>query len=128
MYSDARSAINTIKQANDIAAQFDAFVGVAVDTFHVWWDDRLEAEIARCGKLGKLFAFHVSDWRTPTTDMLNDRGLMGEGCIPLRQIRGWVEASGFRGFNEVEIFSNRYWETDQADFLAKIKTAYLAHT
>jgi sugar phosphate isomerase/epimerase len=128
MYSDARSAINTIKQANDIAAQFDAFVGVAVDTFHVWWDDRLEAEIARCGKLGKLFAFHVSDWRTPTTDMLNDRGLMGEGCIPLRQIRGWVEAAGFCGFNEVEIFSNRYWETDQADFLAKIKTAYLAHT
>jgi len=128
MYADARSAINTLRQANDIVEKFDDFVGVAVDTFHLWWDDQLETELARCGRLGKLFAFHVSDWRTPMADMLNDRGLMGEGCIPLRQIRGWVEAAGFRGFNEVEIFSTRYWAGDQAAFLEKIRAAYLAHT
>ena len=46
--------------------------------------------------------------------MLNDRGLMGEGCIPLRKIRSWVEATGFNGFNEVEIFSNEYWKLDQS--------------
>ena len=127
MFADNRSAINTLKQATDVAAKFDDFVGVALDTYHTWWDDQLETEIARCGKLGKLFAFHVSDWRTPTVDLLNDRGLMGEGCIPFRQIRGWVEAAGFRGFNEVEVFSNRLWAGDQAAYLLKIREAYLAH-
>jgi len=127
MYADTRSAINTLKQANDVAAQFDATVGVAVDVYHVWWDDQLEAEIARCGKLGKLLAYHVCDWRSPTVDMLNDRGLMGEGCIPLREIRGWVEAAGFRGFIEVEIFSHRLWQMDQMEFLRQIQDAYLRH-
>jgi len=128
MYADTRSAVNTLKQANDIAVQFESHVGVAVDVYHLWWDDQLEAEIARCGQLGKLFAYHVCDWRVPTTDMLNDRGLMGEGCIPLRQIRSWVEAAGFNGFIEVEIFSNRHWQTDQMEFLHQIKEAYLLYT
>jgi len=127
MYADTRSAINTLKQANDVAAQFDATVGVAVDVYHLWWDDQLEAEIARCGKLGKLLAYHVCDWRSPTVDMLNDRGLMGEGVIPLRQIRGWVEAAGFKGFIEVEIFSHRLWQTDQVEFLRQIQDAYLQY-
>jgi sugar phosphate isomerase/epimerase len=128
MYADTRSAINTLKQANDLAAQFDSSVGVAVDVYHLWWDDQLQAEIARCGKLGKLFAYHVCDWRSPTVDMLNDRGLMGEGVIPLREIRGWVEAAGFTGFIEVEIFSHRLWQTDQVEFLRQIQAAYLRHT
>jgi len=127
MYADTRSAINTMKQANDLAAQFDASVGVAVDVYHLWWDEQLEAEIARCGKLGRLFAFHVCDWRSPTEDMLNDRGLMGEGCIPLREIRGWVEAAGFNGFIEVEIFSHRLWRMDQLEFLRQVTAAYLRH-
>ena len=66
-------------------------------------------------------------WRTPTTDLLNDRGLMGEGSIPIRRIRGWVEAAGFRGFNEVEIFSNRLWAGDQDEFLGRITRAYREH-
>src|SRR3569833_2573979 len=86
-------------------------VGVAVDVYHLWWDPALEQEIARTGRLGALLAYHVCDWRTPTTDLLLDRGLMGEGCIPLRQIRSWVEAAGISGFNEVEIFSNLLWAT-----------------
>ena len=63
----------------------------------------------------------------PTIDLLEDRGLMGEGCIPIRQIRGWVEEAGFVGFNEVEIFSRRHWAGDQARYLEDIKAAYLAH-
>jgi sugar phosphate isomerase/epimerase len=94
----------------------------------VWWDGSLEREIEHCGREGSLFAFHICDWRTPTVDLLNDRGLMGEGCIPIRQIRGWVEAAGFKGFNEVEIFSNRWWAADQDAFLAEIKDAYLEHS
>lgn len=128
MYADSRSAINTLGQANDLAEQLASpWVGVALDVYHVWWDPALKAEIARCGRLGKLFAYHVCDWRTPTVDLLLDRGLMGEGCIPLRQIRGWVEATGFAGCNEVEIFSNRLWAEDQEGVLARIVEAYLNH-
>ncbi|MBC7891682.1 MAG: sugar phosphate isomerase/epimerase [Sphingobacteriaceae bacterium] len=126
MYAGDRSAINTLGQANDLAeALASPWVGVAVDVYHLWWDPALEAEITRCGRNGHLLAFHLCDWKNPTLDLLNDRGLMGEGCIDLRQIRGWVEATGFSGFNEVEIFSNTYWAQDQGEFLGKITAAYL---
>ena len=125
MYAGDRSAVNTLAQANDMAEQLNSpWVGVAIDVYHLWWDPALESEIARCGRLKKIFAYHVCDWRVPTTDLLLDRGLMGEGCIPLRQIRGWVEAAGFNGFNEVEIFSTRHWSRDQDEFLRDILTAY----
>jgi sugar phosphate isomerase/epimerase len=125
MYADSRSAINTLAQANDIALAIGSeHVGVAVDVYHLWWDPALEAEIARSGRAGKLFAFHVCDWKTPTVDLLLDRGLPGEGCIDVRGIRGWVERAGFHGFVEVEIFSRAYWEMDQREFLSRIVEAY----
>jgi sugar phosphate isomerase/epimerase len=128
MYADSRSAINTLEQANDLCDLLDLpDVGVAVDVYHLFWDPHLEREIDRCGKAGRIFAFHVCDWRTPTRDMLNDRGLMGEGCIPIRRIRGWVEAAGFSGFNEVEIFSTEYWSLPQKQFLERIVEAYSVH-
>lgn len=125
MYADTRSAVNTLAQANDMSIAINSpWVGVAVDMYHLWWDPSLEAEIKRCGEAEKLFAFHVCDWKSPTVDMLNDRGLMGEGCIPLQKIRSWVEATGFDGFIEVEIFSNEYWKLDQSVFLNQIINAY----
>lgn len=125
MFADTRSAISTMKQANDMAEALKSdWVGVAVDVYHLWWDPDLEKEISRCGRNGKLLAFHICDWKSPTVDMLNDRGLMGEGCIPIRKIRSWVEAAGFNGFIEVEIFSNIYWKQDQHEFLGKIIDAY----
>ncbi|NQV35394.1 MAG: sugar phosphate isomerase/epimerase [Phycisphaeraceae bacterium] len=128
MYADDRSAINTLAQANDMTEAIDSsWLGVAVDVYHLWWDPDLEQEIKRCGDQGHLFAYHICDWKTPTKDMLLDRGLMGEGCINLPQIRGWVEDAGFQGFHEVEIFSDTYWQMDQSEFLNKIKQAYLAH-
>lgn len=125
MYADTRSAINTLSQANDMAEALGSpWVGVAVDVYHLWWDPSLEHEIKRCGRNGNLLAFHICDWNVPTTDMLNDRGLMGEGCIPISKIRGWVEETGFKGFNEVEIFSTKFWKEDQSEFLKKIIAAY----
>ncbi len=125
MYADTRSAINTLAQANDMAVDLNSpTVGVAVDVYHLWWDPMLEQEITRCGKNSHLFAFHICDWNVPTTDFLNDRGLMGEGCIPVRKIRSWVEATGYKGFYEVEIFSTKFWKEDQSQFLDKIITAY----
>lgn len=121
MYADTRSAINTLAQANDMAEALNTeFVGVAVDVYHLWWDPHLEQEICRSGKTRSLMAFHVCDWKSPTVDLLNDRGLMGEGCIPLKKIRSWVEKAGFEGFIEVEIFSDIYWKTDQKKFLGNI--------
>ena len=129
MYADTRSAISTLAHANDIAESFSSpWVGVAVDVYHVWWDPSLEIEIKRCGENGNLFAFHICDWKVPTTDLLLDRGLMGEGCIDIKQIRSWVEAAGFGGFDEVEIFSTAYWKESQADFLKKIVIAYKEHS
>ena len=128
MYADTRSAINTLTQANDMAeALHSPWVGVAVDVYHLWWDPQLEQEIKRCGQNKNLLAFHICDWKTPTTDLLFDRGLMGEGCIPVKEIRSWVEATGFNGFNEVEIFSNTFWKEDQSQFLKKIVKAYREH-
>jgi len=129
MYAGDRSAVNTLKQANDMAEMINSdWVGVAVDVYHLWWDSALKFEIKRCADLQKLYAFHVCDWNVPTTDFLNDRGLMGDGCINIQEIRGWVEDAGFKGFNEVEVFSDKYWATDQEAYLEKIKHAYLNHT
>jgi len=129
MYADTRSAINTLRQANEMCDRIGSpLLGVTVDAYHVWWDPELRPQIERCGREGRLFSFHVCDWRTPTEVLLNDRALMGEGCINVRQIRGWVEEAGFQGFIEVEIFSNRYWAMDQNVFLDMIKEAYLKHT
>ncbi|MDR3712840.1 MAG: sugar phosphate isomerase/epimerase [Puia sp.] len=129
MYADARSAINTLQQANDLASSLDSkTVGVAVDVYHLWWDPDLEREIKRCGENGHLYAFHVCDWKTPTADLLLDRGIMGEGCIPVKKIRSWVEAAGFDGFYEVEIFSGTYWQQDQSQYLKKIIKAYKENT
>lgn len=126
MYADTRSAINTIAQAMNIVDAIDSkHLGITADVFHLWWDPNLETDLARAGK--SIFSFHVCDWRTPMRDMLNDRGLMGEGCINIPRIRGWVEQAGFTGPIEVEIFSDEYWATDQINYIQQIKEAYLNH-
>lgn len=129
VYADDRSAINTMASANAVCDQLDhPLVGIAADVYHIWWDPDLEAQIKLTGEKDRLFAFHICDWMTPTADLLNDRGLMGEGCIDIPGIRAMVEAAGFNGFNEVEVFSDRWWEKDQNEFLESIKTAYLEHS
>jgi len=128
MYADDRSAINTMASANAVCDELDhALLGLAVDAYHVWWDPDLATQIALTGQKNRLFAFHLCDWLTPTADLLNDRGLMGEGCIDLKGMRTEVEAAGFSGFHEVEIFSNRWWAADQDEFLSQITRAYLDH-
>jgi sugar phosphate isomerase/epimerase len=112
MYAADRACVNTLEQALDLCDQLDArrtgSLGVAVDIYHTWWDPKLQQQIARAGK-DRLLAFHVCDWLTPTVDLLNDRGMMGDGVIDIPRIRGWVEAQGFAGYSEVEIFSTGHW-------------------
>ncbi len=112
MYAADRACINTLEQAPDLCDALDpsraGALGVAVDLYHVWWGPKLQAQIERAGR-ERLLAFHVCDWLVPTRDLLNDRGMMGDGVIDIPRIRGWVEAAGFAGYSEVEIFSAEDW-------------------
>jgi sugar phosphate isomerase/epimerase len=128
MYAADRACINTLEHALDVCDALDplrsdalgvegddrAALGVAVDVYHVWWDPKLEAQIARAGR-GRLLAFHVCDWLAKTRDLLEDRGMMGDGVIEIPKIRAWVEAAGFAGYSEVEIFSSLDWWKRPAD-------------
>jgi sugar phosphate isomerase/epimerase len=107
-----RACVNTMRQALDICDRLDpkrgGMLGVALDVYHVWWDFELLTQIERAGR-ERLLAFHVCDWLVPTTDLLNDRGMMGDGVIDIPHIRAAVEAQGYAGYVEVEVFSNRWW-------------------
>ena len=112
MYAADRACINTLEQALDLCDALDparsGALGVAVDAYHVWWDPKLAAMIGRAGR-ERLLALHVCDWLVPTRDLLEDRGMMGDGVIDLRGLRALVEAQGYAGYSEVEIFSARNW-------------------
>ncbi len=111
-YAADRACVNTTRQALDICDRLDpnrsGALGVALDVYHIWWDPELPAQIGRAGK-DRLLAFHVCDWLVPTRDILNDRGMMGDGVIDIRSVRRAVEAQGFAGYSEIEIFSNGWW-------------------
>jgi sugar phosphate isomerase/epimerase len=112
-YAADRACVNTTKQALDICDQLDpgrtGMLGVALDVYHIWWDPELMTQIARAGQ-DRLLAFHVCDWLVPTKDILNDRGMMGDGVIDIKRLRAAVEAQGYAGYSEIEIFSNDWWE------------------
>jgi len=125
MYAGDRSCLNTIDQALKLAETLEPdpepapTLGVALDVYHVWWDPNLAAAVSRAGASRRLFAFHVCDWLVPTRDLLMDRGMMGDGVIDIPHIRRLVEATGYEGFVEVEIFSEtNWWRKDASVTLA----------
>jgi sugar phosphate isomerase/epimerase len=127
MYAADRGCITTIKEMLDIADALcngatgndgpgnDA-LGIAIDTYHVWWDPELAPQIARAGK--RIIAHHICDWLVPTRHLLTDRGMMGDGVIDFPSIRAMVEAAGYRGIQEVEIFSEDWWSRPGDEVLA----------
>lgn len=128
MYAADRACINSLKQANDLIDQLgDEGLGIAVDLYHTWWDADFHREIARAGKQ-RLLAFHICDWLNPTQDLLEDRGMMGDGVIDIRGFRQAVEALGYDGFHEVEIFSRlNWWTKDPDDVLRTCKQRHQEH-
>jgi sugar phosphate isomerase/epimerase len=117
MYAADRACINTLEQCDALDPLRTGALGVAVDLYHVWWDPKLQAQLVRAGRR-RLLAFHVCDWLLPTTDLLNDRGMMGDGVIDIPRVRGWVETQGYAGYSEVEIFSAaRWWQRDGGEVL-----------
>ncbi len=124
MQAADRACVNTLEQALDLCDALGEGLGVAVDVYHVWWDPKLEQQIRRAGKQ-RILAYHVCDWLVPTRDLLNDRGMMGDGVIDLTRLGGWVEAAGYAGFHEVEIFSERdWWRRDADEVLRTMKERY----
>jgi sugar phosphate isomerase/epimerase len=124
MFAADRSVINTLGQANDMVERLKSpQVGVVIDVYHVWWDPDVYQEIARA--TGHTWAFHISDWLVPTPDILLGRGLPGDGVIDIRRIRAAVEAAGYNGFIEVEVFNRAVWDTPGDEVLSKMCKGYL---
>ena len=120
MQAADRACVNTLEHALDLCDALDqdrtGALGVAVDVYHTWWDPKLESQIARAGR-DRLLAYHVCDWLLETRDLVNDRGMMGDGIIELKKIRQRLEAAGYAGPAEVEIFSERWWQQPAEDVL-----------
>ena len=125
IYAGDRSAIGTMKAANDLCDEVGApNVGVALDVYHVWWDLELEKETKRCAENGRLYGYHICDFKPDQDDMLLDRGVMGEGCAPLKEIDDLVKGAGFGGEVEIEIFSRKWWSENQQVYLDHILQQY----
>jgi sugar phosphate isomerase/epimerase len=127
-YAGNRSAIASLACANDVCQRINQpGVAIALDVYHVFWEHDLAAQIQRCAANGWLSAFHMCDYKAEPAHPLFDRGIMGEGVIDIPQIRSWVEATGFAGFHEVEIFSHHWWSQNQHDYLSQIIKSYQQH-
>lgn len=127
MYAADRACVNTLEHANDLCDELgDEGLGIAVDLYHTWWDPKFSQQVERAGK-SRLLAFHICDWLASTQDLLLDRGMMGDGVIDIRAARWTVEAQGYRGFHEVEIFSAKnWWLRDPDEVLETCKQRHLA--
>lgn len=123
MYAAERSVVVTLKQANDMAERLNhPAVGVVVDVFHLWWDPEVWREIERAQ--GRIVGYHVSDWPVPLPGILMGRAMMGTGVIELRRFRKAVEAAGYNGPIEVEIFNDEIWKNASAATIQQIKESF----
>jgi sugar phosphate isomerase/epimerase len=126
MYAAERSVVVTLKQANDIVDRLASpAAGVIVDAFHVWWDPDLMPQIERAR--GRIVGFHVSDWPVPLPGILMGRAMMGDGVIDLRRMRQAVEAAGYDGPIEVEIFNDEIWRTADDGLMGRIQQRFVAN-
>ncbi|MBA2950386.1 sugar phosphate isomerase/epimerase family protein [Streptomyces himalayensis] len=129
MFASDRCVVSTLAQALDIAERFPAEqVGVTVDTYHIWWDDQAPAQIARAGAAGRIHTFQLADWTTPLPEgVLNGRGQIGDGAIDMREWRGYVEAAGYTGPIEVELFNDGLWARDGKEVLAETAERFMRY-
>jgi sugar phosphate isomerase/epimerase len=129
MFASDRCVISTLAQALDIAERFPADqVGVAVDTYHIWWDDQAPAQVARAGAAGRIHTFQLADWVTPLPEgVLNGRGQIGDGAIDMREWRERVDATGYSGPIEVELFNDVLWARDGLELLKETAERYVEH-
>lgn len=126
MFCADRSVLSTLRQANDLVERIASpHVGVVIDAYHVWWEPGLAGEIARAGST--IVGFHVADWIVPIPDVLMGRGLMGDGFIQLRALRSAVDAAGYSGPIEVEIFNESLWNVPSAEAAREVRRRFEEH-
>ena len=116
-----RSVVSSLGEALDILDQLDDGhdIGLAIDAYALWWEHDLQAKLMRAGD--RILNYHVSDWLSDTRDLRLDRGMPGDGQIALRDWRRMIEAAGYLGPVEVEIFSrDRWWKTSAKSMTAVI--------
>jgi sugar phosphate isomerase/epimerase len=126
MFCADRCVIASLGEAVDLALSFPAdAVGVVVDTYHVWWDARLSREIARAA--GRIVSYQVCDWAVPLpADVLLGRGHLGDGVIDFGPISAAVEAAGYRGYVEVEIFNADVWDAPPDQTACTVRERFAA--
>tara|TARA_R110002110_G_scaffold415612_2_gene651779 strand:+ start:234768 stop:235607 length:840 start_codon:yes stop_codon:yes gene_type:complete len=113
---------STLGQANAVCKELGEGTGLIVDAYHVWWDPDLTASIAAAR--GRIVSFQISDWLRDTTAADgSDRGMPGDGVIPLRALGDQVRAAGFDGFDELELFSERNWWQRDPDEVIEVAIA-----
>jgi sugar phosphate isomerase/epimerase len=129
MFCSDRCVVATLGQALDLVAPYPAAAaGVVIDTYHLWWDDQVWAQIARAGREGRIATFQVSDWITPLpAGVLLGRGLPGTGCIDLRRFATAVTEAGYSGPVEVEVFHEQVWARPGAEVLAEALSGFRTH-
>lgn len=127
VYCADRAVLSTLAQALDIAEEHPVSqVGVVVDAFHLWWDPQLAVQLRRAA--GRIASFQVADWVTPLPpDVLLARGMMGDGHVDLAGMLRAVDATGYDGDVEVEIFNADVWDADVDDVVATVTRRYVEH-
>ena len=122
VYAADRSCLTLLSEALDWCDEINhPNLGVCVDVYHVWWNPNLASDLTRAGS--RIISFHVCDWLVPMRDVLMDRGMMGDGVIDLPRLREMVEAAGYDGLVEAEIFSSEnWWKRPPSETLSVIKS------
>lgn len=129
MYAADRCVVSTLGQALDLSELFPAErVGVVVDSYHLWWDERLADDLVRAGQGGRIVSVQVADWVTPLPEgVLLGRGQLGDGSIDLRAFRELTDSVGYQGPVEVEIFNPGLWARDGGEVLREVIERYRQH-
>jgi sugar phosphate isomerase/epimerase len=96
--------ISSLGRAAELLDEADhPALGIQFDTWHVWNTPNVVEQIA--AHAHRFVGVHVADWREPTRTWC-DRVLPGDGAADLPALLGALEAAGWDGFYDVEIFSD----------------------
>ena len=119
-------AVELIHEAGDPPA-----LGIQFDVWHLWNTPTLFDDIAR--ESGRFTGVHVCDVRDPTRGWA-DRALPGDGPADVPAILQALDAAGWEGLYDIEIFSDdgtfgstypdSYWAAPANDVLAQARESF----
>lgn len=123
MMTADRCVIVTLAQALDMVdAVSSPAVGIAVDSYNVWWDPQLPSSLERAG--ARIISYQICDWLVPQPHPVFGRGIPGDGVIDLAGLTRQVDAVGYQGPIEVEIFNEDVWSRDPDEVISLIRDRF----